>query len=67
MKAETLQQCFYIMLLCTFVMKIIADTYFEKSPPKYGHTTGLTVIVGMIFSFILLGLSTQVEHGALIL
>jgi hypothetical protein len=67
MTEETLKLTFNIILLFNFCLKVGFDTYYEKSPTRFGHTTGLVIVIGAIMSYILLQWSKSMEHGAVVM
>lgn len=50
---EAFKHLFYTMLLFILFVKFLTEAYFEKVEPRIGHNTGITVILGMICSFII--------------
>ena len=42
-----------MMLLFILFLYFVFEAYFEKNRPKFGHTTGVIVIFGILVSFII--------------
>jgi NhaP-type Na+/H+ or K+/H+ antiporter len=41
------------MLLCILFAKFFFEAYFEKLKPRFGHNTGVVVLIGMLVSFLI--------------
>jgi len=50
---EQLQQMFYMMILGILFLFFLLEAYFAMNKPKFGHTTGIIVVVGIICSYLI--------------
>lgn len=48
---EFLDQLFLIMFTLILFLKFLVEAYFEKLNPRFGHNTGVIVLVGILCSF----------------
>ena len=49
--ASQLEETFYIMLMFILFTKFMVEAYFEKLQPRFGHNTGITILLGMACSY----------------
>lgn len=54
---DQLNQLFFLMLLSILFMFFIFEAYFAKNKPKFGHTTGVIVCIGMLASYAIFKIS----------
>lgn len=48
---EYYKTLFFLVLLGLLFIKFLAEAYFEKKKPKFGHNTGIVIFLGMAVSF----------------
>jgi len=44
---------FYMMILGILFLFFLLEAYFAMNKPKFGHTTGIIVVIGIICSFVI--------------
>lgn len=49
---EFYKALFFLVLLGMLFIKFLFEAYFEKVKPRFGHNTGVVIIIGMIVSFV---------------
>ena len=53
MNEEQLNQLFFMLLLFILFLFFMIESYFAVNKPKFGHTTGIIVALGILTSFVI--------------
>ena len=67
MSQDDITYFFYMMMLVIFALFFIIEAYMDSSRPKFGHSTGIIIIIGIIISCIIYELSLSDEDSKFVL
>ena len=58
---DEVQQIFFILLLLLLCIKLFMEAFWDKYPPRFGHNTGVIVVVGILCSYVLFTVTDDIE------
>lgn len=53
LEKEALQYVFFGAVLVFLSLYFVFEAYLEQNRPKFGHTTGIIVCMGILFSYLI--------------
>lgn len=65
MELEILNEIFYMILILVLGLFFVLEAYFEKNKPKFGHTTGIIVTIGVLISLTIYKMQSKTDQQVL--
>ena len=57
MTKDEMTYIFYMMMLALLAIFFITEAYMEMNKPRFGHSTGIIVVLGIIVSAVIYEIS----------